>query len=89
MGKTRAAAEFVRAEVRAGRVGRIHLIGKTPADARDVMVEGDSGILAISPPDERPLYEPSKRRLTWPNGARGLIFSSQEPGIIPRSAMII
>ncbi|MDP6526741.1 MAG: terminase family protein [Kiritimatiellia bacterium] len=79
MGKTRAAAEFVRSEVRAGRASRIHLIGKTPADARDVMVEGDSGILAISPPDERPLYEPSKRRLTWPNGARGLIFSSQEP----------
>jgi len=42
---------------------------KAAADARNVMVEGASGILAISPDRERPLYEPSKRRLTWPNGA--------------------
>ena len=61
-------AEWVRAEVKAGR-RRIALVGPTAADARNVMVEGASGILAISPDPERPLYEPSKRRLTWPNGA--------------------
>src|SRR6516165_10148468 len=44
---------------------RIALVGPTAADARNVMVEGASGILAISPDPERPLYEPSKRRLTW------------------------
>ena len=78
-GKTRAGAEFVRAEVEGGRASRIALIAKTPADVRDVMVEGDSGFLKISPPQMMPLYEPSKRRLTWPNGAMALAFSSHEP----------
>ena len=79
MGKTRAAAEFVRSEVAKGKAGRVALVAKTPADARDVMIEGDSGILQISPPWDKPLYEPSKRRLTWKNGASALIFSSKEP----------
>jgi phage terminase large subunit-like protein len=43
------------------------------------MVEGASGILAISPDPERPLYEPSKRRLTWPNGAVATTYSADEP----------
>src|SRR5690242_1085789 len=64
-GKTRSGAEFVRAEIEAGRARRIALIGPTAADVRDVMVEGESGILAISPSWNRPQYEPSKRRLTW------------------------
>jgi phage terminase large subunit-like protein len=66
LGKTRCGAEWVRAGVKAGR-RRIALVAPTAADARDVMVEGESGILAISPDHERPLYEPSKRRLTWRN----------------------
>ncbi len=78
-GKTRAGAEFIRQEVQLGHAKRVALVAKTPADARDVMVEGDSGILAISPPIGRPEYEPSKRRLTWPNGTIGLIFSSEVP----------
>ena len=53
--------------------------GPTAADARNVMVEGASGILAISPDPERPLYEPSKRRLTWPNGAVATTYSADEP----------
>jgi len=53
--------------------------GPTAADARDVMVEGEAGILAISPDHERPLYEPSKRRLTWRNGAVATTFSADEP----------
>ena len=67
-GKTRVGAEQVRAWVGAGS-RRIALVAPTAADARDVMVEGESGILAISPPGNVPLYEPSKRRLTWPGGA--------------------
>jgi predicted phage terminase large subunit-like protein len=78
-GKTRAAAEFVLREIKAGRSHRVALVAKTPADARDVMIEGDSGLLSISPPWDRPLYEPSKRRLTWKNGTTALIFSSKEP----------
>ncbi len=78
-GKTRTAAEFIRAEVKAGKARNIAFVGKTPADARDVMIEGESGILSISSQRERPEYEPSKRRLTWPNGAKALIYSSQEP----------
>ena len=79
MGKTRAGAEFVLREIKAKRARRIAFVAKTPADARDVMIEGDSGILGISPPWDRPLYEPSKRRLTWSNGATALVFSSKEP----------
>src|SRR6202043_4115069 len=78
LGKTRCGAEWVRAEVKAGR-RRIALVGPTAADARDVMVEGEAGILAISPDHERPLYEPSKRRLTWRNGAVATTFSADEP----------
>src|SRR5580693_3450873 len=77
-GKTRCGAEWVRAQVKAGR-RRIALVGPTAADARNVMVEGESGILAISPDPERPLYEPSKRRLTWPNGAVATTYSADEP----------
>src|SRR6516162_6996501 len=77
-GKTRSGAEWVRAEVKAGR-RRIALVGPTAADVRNVMVEGASGILAISPNPERPLYEPSRRRLTWPNGAVAITYSAEEP----------
>ena len=55
------------------------MIGPTAADARDVMVEGESGLLAIAPPWCRPKYEPSKRRLTWPNGALATTYSADEP----------
>lgn len=78
-GKTRTGAEFVRAEVEEGRARRIALVAPTAADARDTMVEGESGILAISTPWCRPKYEPSKRRLTWPNGAKATLFSAEEP----------
>jgi predicted phage terminase large subunit-like protein len=78
-GKTRAAGEFVIAEVKDGRAGRVALVAKTPADARDIMVEGESGILNISPPWFKPEYESSKRRLTWPNGAIATVYSSKEP----------
>ena len=78
-GKTRTGAEMIRARAVARTARRFALVAPTAGDARDVMVEGDSGILAISPPWERPRYEPSKRRLTWPNGATATLFSADEP----------
>ena len=77
-GKTRMAAETVRQWVDDG-VRRICLVGETPADARDTMIQGESGILACCPPDNRPIYQSSKRRLTWPNGAFALIYSGANP----------
>jgi len=76
-GKTRIGAEMVRRWVQDFPL--VNLIGATAADARDIMIERESGILAICPRHERPLYVPSKRRLEWPNGARSLIFTADEP----------
>jgi len=78
-GKTRAAAEQVRAWAESGTVRRMTLAGATADDMRDIMIEGESGILAVSRPNFRPVYEPSKRRLTWPNGCRALLLSADEP----------
>lgn len=78
-GKTRVGSQALIDEVYHARAGRIALIAETAADARDVIVEGDSGILACSPPWFRPAYEPSKRRLTWPNGAMAFTFNAVEP----------
>lgn len=76
-GKTRTGAEWVRASVR--QFPLVNVIAATADDARDIMIEGESGILAICPDSERPLYKPSQRRLEWPNGARTLIFTADEP----------
>jgi phage terminase large subunit-like protein len=57
----------------------IAIVARTPADARDVAVEGPSGILRNAPRDARPNFEPSKRRLTWPNGSWATIYSDEEP----------
>ena len=78
-GKTRTGAELVRARVAASMARRLALVAPTAADARNVMVEGESGILAVSPPWDRPRYEPSKRRLTWQNGAIATLYSAEEP----------
>lgn len=82
-GKTRPGAEQVR--LWAEELGRdyggghIALVAKDPQDARDVMIEGESGILACSPPWFRPSYEPSKRLLTWPNGVIAHTYSAETP----------
>jgi phage terminase large subunit-like protein len=76
-GKSRTGAEWVR-ELKES-CGRIALVAPTAADGRDVMVEGVSGILACSPPWDRPTYEPSKRRLTWRNGAIATLYSGEDP----------
>jgi phage terminase large subunit-like protein len=78
-GKSRAGAEWVKATALEHPGSRIALIAPTSADARDVMVEGESGILAISTDDFRPTFEPSKRRLSWPNGSMATLYSSEEP----------
>lgn len=78
-GKTRTGNETVRAKIECGEWKRVALVAPTAADARDVMVEGESGMLSVCPPSFRPLYEPSKRRLTWPNGALATLYSADEP----------
>jgi phage terminase large subunit-like protein len=93
-GKTRTGAEWVRANMcggtplAPGRWRHIALIAETAADARDVMVgdgkavsdpKAGSGLLQIHSKDFRPTYEPSKRRLTWPNGAVASIYNGTEP----------
>lgn len=78
-GKTRTGAETIRQWAEAQPGCRIAIVGRTAGDVRDVMVEGPSGILAISPPWFMPKYEPTKRRLTWPNGSVATTFSADEP----------
>jgi phage terminase large subunit-like protein len=81
-GKTRSGAEWIRARVESGFGKRIAFVASTAADARDVMIEGESGLLAVSPQWHRPLFEPSRRRLIWPNGAIGTIYSAEEPDVL-------
>ena len=74
-GKTRTGAEWVREQIKTSPL--VNLIGATLDDARDIMVTGESGILAICPKDERPRYV--DRELRWPNGGKSLIFTADEP----------
>lgn len=77
-GKTRAGAEWVKMKVARG-ARRIALIGPAFRDVRDVMIEGPSGLIAISDPGARPSYEASRRRLVWPCGAVAAGYSSEDP----------
>lgn len=79
-GKTRAGAEFMRYAMLFGGYGRAALVGPALHDVREVMIEGPSGLRAIAPPTEDPpVYEPSRRRLVWPNGAVASAFSAEDP----------
>ncbi len=84
-GKTRAGAEWVRAQVEGarplerGRARRVALVGETIEQVREVMVFGESGILACSPPDRRPVWRATRKLLEWPNGATAQVFSAHEP----------
>ncbi|HMO09519.1 MAG TPA: terminase family protein, partial [Paracoccaceae bacterium] len=84
-GKTRAGSEWVRSQVEGptpeaqGRAARVALVGETIEQAREVMVFGESGILACSPPDRMPQWEAGRKRLVWPNGAVAQIYSAHEP----------
>ncbi len=84
-GKTRAGAEWVRSMVEGdlpleeGAASRVALVGETFDQVRDVMVFGESGILACSPPDRRPEWQATRRRLVWPNGAIAECYSASSP----------
>jgi phage terminase large subunit-like protein len=78
-GKTRAGAEWVRAVAENCPEARIALVAATLSEARAVMVEGESGIIACCSPEQRPVFETSLKRLRFPNGAQALIYSAQEP----------
>ncbi|MDQ2092524.1 terminase family protein [Rhodobacteraceae bacterium 10Alg 79] len=84
-GKTRAGSEWVRAQVEGakpadpGRCHRIALVGETVDQVREVMIFGESGILACSPPDRRPEWQAGRKRLIWPNGAVAQVFSAHDP----------
>lgn len=78
-GKTRTGAEWVRSRVESGIARHIALISDTAADVRDVMVLGESGLLAICPPWNRPEYKPSYRLVVWPNGVRATLYSADDP----------
>ncbi len=84
-GKTRAGSEWVRRMVEGptatapGQCQRVALVGETFDQAREVMVMGESGILACSPPDRRPVWETGRRRLVWANGATATVYSAHEP----------
>ncbi len=84
-GKTRAGAEWVRAQVEdglplaPGRAQRVALVGETFDQVREVMVFGDSGIMACSPPDRRPHWKAGEAKLIWPNGAEAKAYSAHDP----------
>jgi phage terminase large subunit-like protein len=78
-GKSRAGTEWVHGHAIAGTASRIAIVAPTAADLRDVLVEGPSGFLRIASNSTRPLWEPSKRRLEWPNGSQAICFSAEEP----------
>ena len=84
-GKTRTAAETVRSRVEEGRarhIGIIGIIGPTAETLRRDVVQGPSGLLAVCPPWNMPVHEPSQRRLVWPSGAVAYLLSSEEPNRI-------
>ncbi|QOR55426.1 MAG: hypothetical protein SHS37scaffold145_77 [Phage 71_18] len=80
-GKTRGGAEGVRVLARQPNTWGA-FVAPTPKDARDLMIEGPSGVLACSTPEERPIWEPSKNRLTWPNGTIATVYSAADPEAI-------
>lgn len=78
-GKTRSIGEWGIEQAKTMPGSRGAVVGATAADVRDVLIEGESGIMSISRDDFRPIYEPSKRRLTWPNGSIATTYSADEP----------
>ena len=78
-GKSRSLSEWTKQKALEMPGSRGAIISATAADARDVLIEGVSGILSVHPEDERPLYEPSKRRITWDNGTIATVFTADKP----------
>ena len=78
-GKTRALVEWAQEEIESGRCKRLAVVGRTAGDVRDILIEGESGFLEKARPWFRPRHEPSRRRLTWPNGAIATTYSADNP----------
>ena len=78
-GKTCSSAEWIRAEMTSGRRRQMGIIAPTADSLRGICVEGPSGLMSVGPPDERPQYEPSTRRVVYPNGGIVRLFSAEEP----------
>ena len=78
-GKTRFGAEWVRRQMVSGNMRRMALVARTPEEARKVMIEGESGILEVCHPSERPIYQPANKKLIWPNGGICNVFSGEKP----------
>ena len=78
-GKTRTAVEAVQETVELSQAGRIGIVSETSADGRDIIAEGESGFCSVLNPNRRPIYEASKRRLTWSNGAIATLYDAREP----------
>lgn len=78
-GKTRTGVEWVIETAKAHPGWRLALVARTAADVRDTMIEGESGLMARSSRAFMPRYEPSKRRVTWPNGAQATTYTAEEP----------
>lgn len=81
-GKTRGCAEATRERAESGKSRRMGVLTPTAAVARDVVVEGESGLINCAPPWCKPVYNQSKKRVTWPNGVQLQLFSSEEPELI-------
>lgn len=79
-GKTRSGAEWVREKAYSMPGSRGGIIGQTPEEVRSIQIEGPAGILAVTPPSQRPRWEPSKDLLSWPNGTTAEVFSGADPG---------
>lgn len=78
-GKTRMGAEWVRKMAHEHPGCRIALVAETAADGRDVMVEGESGLIAIDPDLNEKSYEKTNRKVTWPNGSVAFLYNATEP----------
>jgi phage terminase large subunit-like protein len=78
-GKTKSSSEWIRAEMTSGRRRQMGIVAPTADSLRGICVEGPSGLLSVGPPEERPQYEPSTRRVVYPNGGIARLFSAEEP----------
>lgn len=78
-GKTKVGARWANKRAKENPGCTIALVGRTVADVRDVMISGNSGIIAESDPDFMPVYTPSLRKLLWPNGSSAFTYSSDAP----------
>lgn len=76
-GKTRTGVETCR--IWKDNYPIINIVGRTASDVRDIIIEGEGGVLRTAPPWDKPIYQPAKKRVTWPNGAQYRLFSAEEP----------